>query len=133
MLRNYMKFWGKADAEAGKWHPLVFHTLDVAGVAVAYCSANPVFVQHWEEKLKKKVDFYSKIIKITIISPRSLRWRAQGCLSGWPLLFVLPFCIIPLIIYSSCNKILIFELFLDYFYLNPVYLSLPSVEWKVLW
>jgi len=39
-----MKFWGKADGENGTWHPLVYHMLDVAAVAVAYCSANPVFL-----------------------------------------------------------------------------------------
>jgi len=30
---TYMYFWGKADAESGRWHPLAYHMLDVAAVA----------------------------------------------------------------------------------------------------
>jgi len=124
-----MKFWGKADAETVKWHPLVLHMLDVAAVAVAYGKENRIFSEKWALQLglaendfhdilgffaaihdlgkfsgefqwkipelwilfstnRKTFDFYVKIFEIVDISPRLLRWRAQGCLSGWPLLFV---------------------------------------------
>lgn len=30
MNMSYMKFWVKANAEAGTWHPLVYHMLEAA-------------------------------------------------------------------------------------------------------
>jgi CRISPR-associated endonuclease/helicase Cas3 len=40
---NVIGYWGKADPAFGPsaWHPLVFHSLDVAAVARAYLSAQP--------------------------------------------------------------------------------------------
>jgi len=30
---DYMNFWGKADAESGRWHPLAYHMLNGAVLA----------------------------------------------------------------------------------------------------
>lgn len=32
-MKNYYLFWGKAEKDNGKWHPLICHILDVAAVA----------------------------------------------------------------------------------------------------
>jgi CRISPR-associated endonuclease/helicase Cas3 len=48
---SYMNFWGKADAKAGTWHPLVYHMLDVAAVAREVTYQNNRFLNFWSEKL----------------------------------------------------------------------------------
>ena len=52
MDEGYFHYWGKADphyAGEPKWHPLVFHCLDVAAVGVEYLRCAPaqrrLFVQ----------------------------------------------------------------------------------------
>ncbi len=32
-MKKYYTYWGKADRKTGRWHPLIFHMLDVAAVA----------------------------------------------------------------------------------------------------
>lgn len=41
--RTLVRYWGKADVALGPsaWHPLVFHSLDVAAVAEAYLARHP--------------------------------------------------------------------------------------------
>ena len=44
-LESYFRYWGKADEKypsEPKWHPLVYHSLDVAAVAAAWWDASPV-------------------------------------------------------------------------------------------
>ena len=52
------KYWGKADPAyplEQKWHPLVYHSLDVVAVAAAWWDKNPVIQRiflngfHWPE------------------------------------------------------------------------------------
>lgn len=43
-MQNYFHYWGKADEKyvgTTSWHPLVYHCLDVAAVAVAWWEASP--------------------------------------------------------------------------------------------
>lgn len=45
MQNHYFQYWGKADEKyvgETKWHPLVYHSLDVAAVAVAWWEASPI-------------------------------------------------------------------------------------------
>jgi CRISPR-associated endonuclease/helicase Cas3 len=44
-LPTYFRYWGKADPKyegEPKWHPLVYHSLDVAAVAAVWWDASPV-------------------------------------------------------------------------------------------
>lgn len=44
-LPTYFRYWGKADPnypKVPKWHPLMYHCLDVAAVARAWWDASPV-------------------------------------------------------------------------------------------
>lgn len=44
MLNQYFQYWGKADEKyvgVTTWHPLVYHSLDVAAVALAWWSTSP--------------------------------------------------------------------------------------------
>ncbi len=44
-MEGYFRYWGKAEKEypgEPKWHPLVYHSLDVAAVAAAWWDASPV-------------------------------------------------------------------------------------------
>jgi CRISPR-associated endonuclease/helicase Cas3 len=43
-MKKYFQYWGKADEKyvgATSWHPLVYHSLDVAAVATAWWDASP--------------------------------------------------------------------------------------------
>jgi len=43
-MQNYFQYWGKADEKytgATSWHPLVYHSLDVAAVAAAWWNISP--------------------------------------------------------------------------------------------
>ncbi|MGD9975742.1 MAG: CRISPR-associated helicase/endonuclease Cas3 [Desulfatirhabdiaceae bacterium] len=45
LIPGYFRYWGKAKSEETgepKWHPLVYHSLDVASVAAAWWDSNPV-------------------------------------------------------------------------------------------
>lgn len=50
----YMNYWGKADSATNRWHPLVYHMLDVAAVARKTISSNIVFCRNWSDQLDLK-------------------------------------------------------------------------------
>ncbi|MDH5718657.1 MAG: CRISPR-associated helicase Cas3' [Spirochaetia bacterium] len=52
--KSYLRFWGKADAESGRWHPLAYHMLDVAAVA-----------RVWLEKNEKLFELFHKLSGIS--------------------------------------------------------------------
>lgn len=75
-MKDYYKFWGKTD-EAGNWHPLVCHMLDVAAVASELLTREPKstknnfsadFDANWDEA-KATVLFFIALHDIGKASP----------------------------------------------------------------
>lgn len=47
-MQTYMSYWGKAQPQDGagrNWHPLAYHSLDVAAVTQAFLTANPAVLR----------------------------------------------------------------------------------------
>ena len=56
---SYFRYWGKADPNYPgdpKWHPLVYHCLDVAAVAAAWWDANPTISRTFSATFERSGD-----------------------------------------------------------------------------
>jgi CRISPR-associated endonuclease/helicase Cas3 len=97
MSENYLEYWGKADPQypaEPKWHPLVYHCLDVAAVAGAWWDESAVLrkrfvaafmVSEFEEvRLRAWVLFFVALhdlgkfdARFQLVAPEALR-------EAWP-------------------------------------------------
>lgn len=64
-MKNYYRYWGKADKESGRYHLLVYHCLDVAAVTAVWWDASPAIrrsfclaVQYGEEAMRAWLLFF---------------------------------------------------------------------------
>lgn len=97
-MQNYLQYWGKADEKyvgATSWHPLAYHCLDVAAVAVAWWDASPVMQRTFAaafscsapEQLRAWVSFFVALhdlgkfdVRFQLKAPEALAaaWRPLG-------------------------------------------------------
>jgi CRISPR-associated endonuclease/helicase Cas3 len=59
---DYLRFWGKADGESGRWRPLVLHMLDVAAVARQWLLRHPAFLDEWACRLQVERDVLADLV-----------------------------------------------------------------------
>lgn len=98
MQNPYLQYWGKADEKyvgTTSWHPLAYHCLDVAAVAVAWWDASPtiqrIFLASFNypesQQLRAWVTFYVALhdlgkfdVRFQLKAPEALKaaWRPLG-------------------------------------------------------
>ena len=98
MQNPYLQYWGKADEKyvgTTSWHPLVYHCLDVAAVAVAWWDASPtiqrIFLASFNcqesKQLRAWVTFFAALhdlgkfdVRFQLKAPEALAaaWRPLG-------------------------------------------------------
>lgn len=98
MPSHYLHYWGKADEKyvgATSWHPLAYHCLDVAAVAVAWWDASPTVQRNFlvsfnypeSQPLRAWVTFYVALhdlgkfdVRFQLKAPEALAaaWRPLG-------------------------------------------------------
>jgi CRISPR-associated endonuclease/helicase Cas3 len=62
---GWMRYWGKASpSEPGDWHPLVFHSLDVAAVADRLLIVRPRLRRHLARLLRIEEDLLCRLIVV---------------------------------------------------------------------